>query len=72
MVSSNQRSINEGIRKGVGSSNRGFASIDPERQRGIVTQGGKSADDTAKQQQFNPSPVRGVARTSAGEGGSGR
>ena len=29
----NQRSINEGIRKVIGSSNRGFASMDPERQK---------------------------------------
>lgn len=42
MVSSNQRSINEGIRKVVGSSNRGFATMDPERQPRIVTQAAKA------------------------------
>lgn len=42
MVSSNQRSIYEGIRKVVGSSNRGFSSPDPERQPRIVTQGPKA------------------------------
>lgn len=44
MVSSNQRSINDGIRKVIGSSNRGFASMDPERQRPIVAQLGSTAD----------------------------
>lgn len=37
MVCSNQRSIYEGIQKVVGSSNRGFISLDPERQARIVT-----------------------------------
>lgn len=41
MVSSNQRAIHEGLSKVIGSSNRGFASTDPERQPTIVTQGGK-------------------------------
>lgn len=35
---SNQSSINQGIRKVIGSSNRGFASMDPERQRAIFGQ----------------------------------
>lgn len=42
MVSSNQRAIYQGLNKVIGSSNRGFASIDPERQPPIVTQGGKT------------------------------
>lgn len=43
MVSSNQRAIYAGLRKVIGSANRGFASIDPERQPRIVTQGGGKA-----------------------------
>jgi hypothetical protein len=39
MVSSNQRSIYEGIRKVIGSSNRGFITLDPERQPRAATQG---------------------------------
>jgi hypothetical protein len=35
---SNQSSINQGIRKVIGSPNRGFASLDPERQRGVFIQ----------------------------------
>lgn len=42
MVSSNQRSIYEGIQKVVGSSNRGFISLDPERQVRIATQAPKA------------------------------
>ncbi len=41
MGSSNQRAIYQGLSKVIGSSNRGFASIDPERQPPIVTQAGK-------------------------------
>lgn len=48
MVSSNQRSINEGIRKVIGSSNRGFATKDPERQPRIVTQPAKAVPASGK------------------------
>lgn len=37
MGTGNQRSIYERLGKVVGSSNRGFVSIDPERQPCIVT-----------------------------------
>jgi hypothetical protein len=48
MVSSNQRSINEGIRKVIGSSNRSFATTDPERQPRIVTQPARPAPAGAR------------------------
>lgn len=38
MVPINQRRINEGIAKVAGSSNRGFITLDPERQPRAVTQ----------------------------------
>ncbi|MDB5944346.1 MAG: hypothetical protein JWQ13_3912 [Ramlibacter sp.] len=47
---SSQRSINQGIAKVIGSSNRGFASMDPERQcDSIYTQPGKEASGNARQ-----------------------
>ena len=72
MVSTNQRHIYEGIRKVIGSSNRGFASIDPERQRGIVTQGGKVAPDSTKACDYRPNEVREAASKRTGEGSSSR
>lgn len=72
MVPTNQRNIYEGIRKVIGSSNRGFASIDPERQGGIVTQGGKSATDTTKVLDYPPNQVREAASKRTAEGSSSR
>ena len=43
MVCPNQRSIYESIQKVVGSSNRGFISLDPERQPRITTQAARPA-----------------------------
>ncbi|MFC5500204.1 hypothetical protein ACFPOE_21860 [Caenimonas terrae] len=42
MACNNQRSIYEGISKVVGSSNRGFITLDPERQCRIATQPAKA------------------------------
>ena len=55
MVSSNQRSIHEGIRKVVGSSNRGFITLDPERQPRIITQPAKASGAASE---FTLLPVR--------------
>jgi hypothetical protein len=53
MVSnSNQRSIYEGIGKVVGSSNRGFLSLDPERQCRIVTQPAAAAAPAGTSTEF--------------------
>ena len=55
MVFSNQRSINEGIRKVVGSSNRGFITLDPERRPRITPQPTKA---TGAASELSPPPVR--------------
>lgn len=67
MVSSNQRSINEGIRKVVGSSNRGFITLDPERQPRIVTQAAKAAPATGAVSGLQPQQARpGTAASGSG------
>jgi hypothetical protein len=58
MVSSNQRSINEGIRKVIGSSNRSFATTDPERQPRIVTQPARPAPTRAPASRWMGRPWR--------------
>ena len=57
-MSINQRSIYQGIPHDVpGSSNRGFISLDPERQPRIVTQPPKAKTATAAASEFR-SPAR--------------
>jgi hypothetical protein len=52
-VSINQRSIYQGIAHNIpGSSNRGFISLDPERQPRIVTQPPKAKTATAAASEF--------------------
>ena len=58
MVCSNQRSIYEGIEKVVGSSNRGFISLDPERQARIVTQSPKATPATGAASEFRAPAAR--------------
>ena len=72
MVSTNQRHVHEGIRKVIGSSNRGFASIDPERQRGFVAQGGNVVPASSKARAHPPNGVLGAAEKRTGEGSSSR
>lgn len=66
MVSSNQRSINEGIRKVIGSSNRGFATMDPERQPRIVTQPARAVPASAKTDESSASQSRDAVRVRQG------
>lgn len=75
MVSSNQRSINEGIRKVIGSSNRGFATKDPERQPRIVTQPAKAVPAGGKADPSGAAQSHDAVRARQGNvagGGSGR
>ena len=39
-------------------SNRGFASMDPDRQRAIASQGGKAAHQKGTAHQFTPEEAR--------------
>ena len=67
MVSSNQRNIYQGIRKVVGSSNRGFVTLDPERQPRIVTQPAKATPAPGAVGGFQPPQARpGTAASGSG------
>jgi uncharacterized protein len=65
-------SDNQGGRQGGqrGSSNRGFASMDPERQRQIASQGGKAAHQSGNAHEFTSEEAREAGRKSRGGQGS--
>ena len=44
--------------KPPGTSRRGFASMDPERQRAIARQGGKAAHEKGTAHEFTPQEAR--------------
>lgn len=58
-------STNQGGNKG-GSSGRGFASMDPERQREIASQGGKAAHQSGNAHEFNSAEAREAGKKSHG------
>jgi hypothetical protein len=65
-------SSNQGGNQG-GSSNRGFASMDPQRQREIASQGGKAAHESGNAHEFNSEEAREAGRKShGGQGDSGQ
>lgn len=58
MASNNQG--NQG--SGSGTSNRGFASMDPERQREIASEGGKAAHEKGTAHEFTSEEAREAGR----------
>lgn len=58
MASNNQD--NEGSKKG--SSNRGFASMDPQRQREIASEGGRAAHEKGTAHEFTSEEAREAGR----------
>jgi general stress protein YciG len=58
MASNNQG--NEGNKKG--SSNRGFASMDPQRQREIASEGGRAAHEKGTAHEFTSEEAREAGR----------
>ncbi len=57
-----------------GGSNRGFASMDPERQREIASQGGKAAHEKGTAHEFTSEEAREAGRKggqASGGGGGG-
>jgi len=58
-------SSNQGGNKG-GSSARGFASMDPARQREIASQGGKAAHQSGNAHEFDSEEARQAGRKSHG------
>lgn len=79
MASSNQG--NQGGNKGnqdkassgehSGTSNRGFASMDPERQREIASQGGKAAHESGNAHEFTSEEAREAGRKGGEASGGG-
>lgn len=47
---------------GGGKSNRGFASMDPERQRQIASEGGKAAHEKGTAHEFTSEEAREAGR----------
>jgi general stress protein YciG len=57
MASSNQGPSNNG-----GKSNRGFASMDPQRQREIASEGGRAAHEKGTAHEFTSEEAREAGR----------
>jgi general stress protein YciG len=61
----NQQGGNKGNNQSGGTSNRGFASMDPDRQRQIAAEGGRAAHASGNAHEFNSEE----ARRAGAEGG---
>jgi general stress protein YciG len=71
MASSNQGNKQSGS-QGSGTSNRGFASMDPERQREIASEGGKAAHEKGTAHEFTSEEARRAGSMSHGNRQSDR
>ena len=61
MASNNQggnKGGNQGNQQSGDTSNRGFASMDPERQREIASEGGRAAHASGNAHEFNSEEAR--------------
>ncbi|AXA90633.1 KGG domain-containing protein [Massilia sp. YMA4] len=56
--SGNSQSGNRGNSQSGDTSNRGFASMDPERQREIASEGGRAAHASGNAHEFNSEEAR--------------
>lgn len=65
MATSNQGN-KQGGGQGRGTSNRGFASMDPERQREIASEGGKAAHERGTAHEFTSEEARRAGSMSHG------
>ena len=63
MASNNQGNKQSG---GKGTSNRGFASMDPQRQREIASEGGKAAHEKGTAHEFTSEEARRAGSMSHG------
>ena len=57
-----ERNSRESTPRSKGSSNRGFASMDPEQQRAIASKGGKAAHQQGVAHEFNSEEAREAGR----------
>lgn len=67
--SGNQGS-NQGGNQGGGSSNRGFASMDPNKQREIASEGGRAAHASGNAHEFTSEEAREAGKMSHKNDGS--
>jgi general stress protein YciG len=58
MASNNQGGGNKGNNQSGDNSNRGFASMDPQKQREIASEGGKAAHASGNAHEFNSEEAR--------------
>ena len=63
MASNNQGGNNKG-NKQSDTSNRGFASMDPNRQREIASEGGRAAHASGNAHEFTPEEAREAGKLS--------
>jgi len=61
---------NQGNNQG-GSSNRGFASMDPDKQREIASEGGKAAHESGNAHEFTSEEAREAGRKGGEASGGG-
>ena len=59
-------SSNQGNKQGSGTKNRGFASMDPQRQREIASEGGKAAHQKGTAHEFTSEEARRAGSMSHG------
>jgi general stress protein YciG len=57
---------NQGNKQSSGTKNRGFASMDPERQRQIASEGGKAAHQKGTAHEFTSEEARRAGSMSHG------
>ena len=65
----NQQQGNQG---GSGSENRGFASMDPEKQREIASEGGRAAHESGNAHEFTSEEAREAGRKGGQASGGGQ
>src|SRR5437764_2887405 len=58
IMASNQGGGNKGNNQSGDTSNRGFASMDPQKQREIASEGGKAAHASGNAHEFNSEEAR--------------
>ena len=61
-MAKNRDSQDMGINGNGNTSNRGFASMDPQRQREIASEGGRAAHEKGTAHEFNSDEARAAGR----------
>lgn len=61
-----------GQQSGQGKSDRGFAGMDPEKQREIASDGGKASHEKGTGHEFTPDEAREAGKKGGQNSGGGR